>query len=473
MRDEALTDAWTSTGTFSPCAHAWRCMARFVVVGGGAAGMSAASVAKRRDPDLEVLVLEAGEHISFSACGMPYWIGGTIEGDADRLVVRSPEEARERGLDVRLGTRAVDVDPEDERLVVEDADGRRGLGYDALCLAPGVAAVNPFDEMAGVHTLRHLDDGIRLDRAIEADAPERVCIVGGGFVGVEMAEAACQRGWETTLVHSGETLLGDLVGAELGQHVNEAVRGHGVELVLGARATGLVGEDRVEAVEVGDRHVGADLVVLAIGARPRTELAQAAGCTLGPAGTIRVDKQMRTGVDGVWACGDAVAFEHRLTGEPTFLPLALHANRSGRIVGENVAGGQERFPGVLGTAVTRFEELEVAGTGLDLEAAREAGFDAVAETISSVTRAGYFPGADEIHVRLVVEEDTGRVLGGQIVGGEGAGKRIDTVAAAIWQGATASDLEAMDLSYAPPFSPTWDPVAIAGRMAARAAGGSA
>lgn len=438
------------------------------MVGGGAAGMTAASVANRRDPSMDVTVVEAGDHISFSACGMPYWVGGTVEGGPERLVVRNPQQARDRGLAVRTGTRVVDVHPGTQEVMLDDGDGRAMLAYDELCLAPGVEAVNPFELLDGVHTLRHLDDGIELQKALEADPPEHVCIVGGGFVGVEMAEAACQRGWSTTLVHSHETLLSDIVGPELGEHVNTAVEEHGIELLLGQRATGLVGDEHVEAVETEQERVPADLVVLAIGARPRNQLAQAAGCSLGPAGTITVDETMRTDQDRIWACGDAVAFEHRLTGEATFLPLALHANRSGRIVGENIAGGEARFPGVLGTAVTRFEGLEIASTGLTVEDAQAAGFDAVGETITSVTRAGYFPGARDVHVRLVVERGTERVLGGQIVGGDGAGKRIDTVAAAVWKEATASEIEAMDLAYAPPFSPTWDPVAIAARIAGRA-----
>lgn len=443
-------------------------MDRLVVVGGGAAGMSAASVAKRRDPSLEVVLLEAGEHISFSACGIPYWIGGTVEGSSDRLVVRSPEEARERGLDVRTRTRAVDVDPDGRTVTVEGPDGSERLDYGTLCLAPGVEAVNPFDPLEGVHTVRHLDDGIRLRDALEADPPEHACVVGGGFVGVEMAEAFVERGWPTTLVHSGETLLDTLVAPSLGEQVNERVREAGVELVTGDRADELEGDERVQAVHVGGERLEADLVVAAVGARPRAGLAERAGCKLGPAGTIAVDDRMRTSVEDVYACGDCVAFEHRLTGEDVFLPLALHANRSGRIVGENVAGGDERFPGVLGTAVTKFEDLEVAATGLDVDEARRAGFDPVAETITSVTRAGYFPGSSEVDVRLVVDEGTERVLGGQLVGGPGTAKRVDTIAAAVWMGATAGDLEAMDLAYAPPFGPTWDPVAIAGRLSQRA-----
>ncbi len=446
-------------------------MGRLVVVGGGAAGMSAASVAKRRDPELEVVVLEQGKHVSFSACGMPYWAGGIVEGGQDRLVVLSPEDARERGLDVRLQTEALDVDPEARTLELEGPEGRASLGYDRLVLAPGVEPRTPWPgcDLEGIHALRHLDDGIRLVEDLGRHAVEHACVIGGGFVGLEMAEAFVHRGIETSLVHSGATLMSGVIEPTLGEMINRRVRDAGVELILEQRADGLEGETRVTGVEIGGDRVTADLVIMAIGARPRTELAEAAGCSLTTSGAIQVDGRMRTTVDGILAAGDCVAFPHKLTGEPTFLPLALHANRAGRIAGETVAGNDARFPGVLGTAITRFEDLEIAATGLTLPAAEEAGFDAVAEAITSQTRAGYFPGSSDIHVRMVVERGTGRVLGCQIVGGTGAGQRIDTAASAIWMGATADDVEAMDLSYAPPFSPTWDPVAIAARIAGRRA----
>lgn len=447
-------------------------MARLVVVGGGAAGMSTASVAKRRDPDLDVVVLEQGHHISFSACGMPYWAGGIVQGDEDRLVVLTPEEARERGLDVRMETQAVDVDPEPRTVQVAGPDGQEALDYDHLLLAPGVEPRTPWPgcELPGVHALRHLDDGVALVEDLDTHTIERACVIGGGFVGLEMAEAFVHRGLATTLIHSRATLMSGMIEPELGELVNQRVRQAGVDLVLGRRADGLEGQDRVTGVDVGDEVLDTDLVVMAIGASPRTRLAQAAGCELTGSGAIAVDDQMRTSVDGILAAGDCVAFPHRLTGEPTFLPLALHANRAGRIAGETIAGNKARFPGVLGSAITRFEDLEIAATGLTLPRAREAGFDAVAETITSNTRAGYFPGSQKIHVRMVVERGTGRVLGCQIVGGPGAGQRIDTAAAAIWMEATADDVEAMDLAYAPPFSPTWDPVAIAARIAGREAG---
>lgn len=437
--------------------------------------MSCASVVSRRLEDADVTVLEAGGHISFAACGMPYWLGDEIPGDEDELVVVSPEEARnERGIDVRTETRVTRVDPQARTVTFETADGQGSLSYDRLVLAPGVEALDPFgcSQLANVITLRHLDDGIEAKALLEEHEPETACVVGGGFVGIETAEALNRRGIETTIVQSSDTLLDRMLVPELGEKLNERVQAAGIDLETNARAQDVLSENgRARAVELPEGEVSGDLVVVAVGARPRTELAQEAGCRVGDHGGVVVDEAMRTGVDDVLACGDCVAYPHKVTGDDVVMPLALHANRSGRIAGETLADNEAAFPGVLGTAVTRFEDLEIAATGLTVEEAEQAGFEATAATIESVTRAGYHPDADPIHVRLVAEQSTGRLLGGQILGGPGSGKRIDTVASAVWMGATCEDIEGMDLAYAPPVSPTWDPVAIAARITGRGVDG--
>lgn len=442
-------------------------MTRILVVGGGAAGMTAASVAKRRDPDLEITVAEAGGHVSFSACGMPYWLSGTVPGPDDTLVVVSAQEAREeRGLDVRLGTRVTALDADARTAVLESEEGRETFAYDEVVLATGARADQPFEVPAeGVFALRHLDDGVALRRHLETHRPKRACVVGGGFVGLEMAEAFADLGLETRLVHSRDTLLHTVLDPESGGRLGEAVQAAGVDLVLGQRVQGVSGEPGALKVEAGGESFETDLVVLGLGVQPETRLAEAAGVATGPGGALLVDATQRTGVEGVWAAGDSVAVPHRVTGEPMFLPLALHANRMGRIVGQNLTGGEARFPGVLGTLVTRFRGTEVGATGLTEVAAREAGIDPVAATIRSGSKAGYFPGSQKIQARIVADAATGRVLGAQTVGGTDTAKRIDTMAAAVWMGATLEEVEAFDLAYAPPFGPVWDAWAIAARMA--------
>lgn len=446
-------------------------MTRLLVVGGGAAGMSAASVAKRNDPGIDVLVAEAGTAISYSACGMPYWVSGLVEGEKDALIVLSAEEARqEREIDVRVRTRAARIDHASRTAVLEGPDESEDVSYDRLVLAPGTEPRVPFPvpEEAPVFSLRHLDDGVAVKRFVDDEEPKRAVMVGGGFVGLEMAEALLDRDLEVVLVHSRKTLMSGVLDEDLGQELNERVgKEDGASLVLEARVTGVSGDADGVTVDAGGETFDADLAVLGLGAAPRTELAQAVGAKTGTTGAIAVDDRMRTDVDHVWACGDAVEFPHKVTGKPVFLPLALHANRSGRIVGENVTGGDKTFPGVLGTTITRFYEMELGVTGLGEQAAREAGFHAVVATIKSGSKAHYFPGSQKLKAKIVVDRDSGRVLGAQVLGGENTAKRIDTMAAAIWTAATASDVEAFDLAYAPPFNPVWDPWAIAARMADR------
>lgn len=447
---------------------------RVLVVGGGAAGMSCASLVKRRDPEADVTVLERGGFVSFSACGIPYWLGGTVEGDADRLVVLDPEEARqERGIDVRTGIEVETVDAQDRTLEARSDGERQTLAYDRLVLATGVEAVDPFEaeEADNVLTFRHLDDGVRAQEVLSSRSPDEACVIGGGLVGIEISESLADRGIETTLVEAGEALLGDRLAPELGEQLTERLRGADVAVRCGQRAEAIeVTDGAAEAVVLPDETIGADLVVVAVGTQPRTRLAEEADCSIADAGGILTDQRMRTDVDDVLACGDGVAYPHRVSGERVVQPLALHANRSGRVAGETIAGGEATFPGVLGTAVAQFGDTEVALTGLNEAQARDAGYEAVSATIEARTKAGYMPGAAPVHVHLVAEEATGRVLGGQIVGGHGAGKRIDTIAAATWMEATCEEVEAMDLAYTPPLSPTWDPVAIAARMAAREVG---
>lgn len=443
---------------------------RVAIVGGGAAGMACASLLKRRRPETEVQVFEAGEHVSYSACGIPDWLGGKVEGGPERLVVVSAERAREeRGIDVRTRTRVAGVDPASRTLSLDD--GER-VGYDRLVLATGVRPLDPFDSrsLANVFAFRHLDDGIRARRFLEEQDPQRACVVGGGFVGIEVSEALVHRGVETTLVQQADTLVGARLCTDLGERIERRMQEAGIDVRTGTRARAIErSKDQARAVALDGDTIATDLVVVAVGTEPRSRLAQQAGCRTGPAGAVIVDERMRTSVEGVLACGDCVAYRHRLTGEHTRQPLALHANRGGRIAGATILDEPARFPGILGTAATQFADLEIALTGLTQREARQAGYEAVSRTIEATTKAGYEPGARPVHVHLVAEQGTGRVLGGQIVGGPGAGKRIDTLAAAIWSEATCRDVEAMDLAYSPGLSPTWDPLAIAARLTAREA----
>ena len=447
---------------------------RLIVIGGDAAGMSAAAQARRmaKPAELEILAFERGRHTSYAACGLPYLVGGFVE-DAERLVARSPEEHRARGVDVRIRHEVLAIDPKARTVTVRDLDAgsERTERYDELLIATGASGVMPpwpGAEAKGVLQLRTLDDAAELQRLIDGGA-RRAVVVGAGYIGLEVAEALVERGLEVTVVERLDAPMGSVLDADMAEAVAEAMRSAGVDLRLGSSVEGFDTKDgRVSAVRTDGGAIPADLVVVGLGVRANSGLASEAGIAVGEAGGILVDDHMRTGTPHVWAAGDCVESRHRVSGASVVVALGTHANKQGRAAGTNIAGGDDSFGGVLGTAVTRFGSLEIGVTGLTERDAVKAGFDAVGVVTESVTRAHYYPGAQPIRIKVVAERASGRLLGAQIVGGEAAGKRIDVFATALWNGMTVDEIGGMDLSYAPPFSPVWDPVLLAAGKAATA-----
>jgi NADPH-dependent 2,4-dienoyl-CoA reductase/sulfur reductase-like enzyme len=446
---------------------------RVVVVGADAAGMSAASQAKRVDDTLEIVALERGTHTSYSACGIPYWVGGVVP-DVDALVARTPKQHRANGIDLRLRSEAMAVDMDRREVEVRDHAGASTyrLGFDHLVLATGARPRRPDvpgADAEGIHGVQTLDDGERLLESLERE-PRRAVVVGGGYIGIEMAEAMVLRGLEVTvLTRSAEPMA--TLDPDMGNQVHRAMEDLGIDVRTKVRLDGFeTGDDgRVTAVATDAGSFPADLVVLGTGVAPETTLAREAGLTLGRWGGLVTDLQMRVfDAEGVWAAGDCVESIDLVSGNRVHVALGTHANKQGRVLGTNLGGGYATFPGVVGTAVSKVCELEIARTGL-----READCDAVgyrwlAVSVDSTTRAGYYPDAEPITVKLVVEQRTGRLLGGQIVGREGAAKRVDILAVALWNKMTVEEIALLDLGYAPPFSPVWDPVLIAARKAADA-----
>ncbi|HUR74100.1 MAG TPA: FAD-dependent oxidoreductase [Sporichthya sp.] len=447
---------------------------RVVVIGGDAAGMSAASMAKRLRPDLELIVFERGQHTSYSMCGIPYWVAGDVPDWRD-LVARTPEEHRRNGIDVRLNSEVTAIDPAAGTVEVRDpAGGTATVGWDHLVLGTGAEPIRPDlpgIDAAGVFEVQRIPDGAGVLAAVAAGA-KRAVVVGAGYIGIEMAEALVRRGLEVAVVDREEQPMGTL-DTDMGVHVRAAMEGEGIEVRTGVAVEGFeTFADAITGVVTDRGTLPADLVICALGARPAVGLARDAGLAIGDAGGIRTDDRQQV-AERIWAGGDCVEVRHRISGRFTTIALGTHANRHGRVIGSNVAniaGREARFPGVIGTAVSKVCTLEIGRTGLGERAAAEAGFDAVAITIESTTRAGYMPDGGPIWVKLIAERGTGRVLGGQIVGhNEGAAKRIDVVATAVWTGLSAGELAGVDLSYAPPFSPLWDPVTLAARAASQAA----
>jgi NADPH-dependent 2,4-dienoyl-CoA reductase/sulfur reductase-like enzyme len=452
---------------------------RIVIIGGDAAGMTAASQAKRLRPDLEVIAFERGRFASYSACGIPYWVAGDV-GDPDNpadpgpLIARAPKQHRENGIDLRMRTEVVEVDL--DRGTVDARSHETGqterLGFDQVVFATGAVPVRPKlpgADADGIYGVQTLDDGAAVIAAL-TKGPRRAVVVGGGYVGVEMAEALCRHGLEVTIVERDKEPMKTL-DPDMGALVHDAMERMGIDVRTSLAVEGFeVGADgQVRGVAAGAQTLPADVVVLGLGVRPGTALARAAGLPVGAAGGLCTDLRMRIpGRDGVWAAGDCVETIDRVSGQRVHVPLGTHANKQGRVVGTNIGGGYATFPGIVRTAVSRVCDLEIARTGLLEADAEQAGFGFVTARVESTTRAGYFPGAAPITVKILAERRTGRMLGGQIVGQEDSGKRIDTLAVALWNEMTVEEVTALDLGYAPPFSPVWDPVLIAARKAADA-----
>lgn len=440
---------------------------RLVVVGGDAGGMAAVSQVRRLRPHLDIVALEKGSYTSYSACGIPYLVGGEVDR-LEQLVARTPQQFRDKDrIDVRTRheVMAVHLDEREVEVRAHDLGRTIRIGFDQLLLGTGGSPHRPplpGIDLPLVHGVQHLDDAAHLLRhAVDLGGAARVVVVGGGYIGLEMAEAFVRRGAHVTLVDAGPQVLSGALDADMAALVTEAVRALGVTLHLGCRVHGF----EPDGVVCDAGRVAAELVVLGIGTRPNTALAAAAGVALGAKGAVAVDRRQATNLPGVWAAGDCCDVLHLVSGQRDYLPLGTYANRQARVAGINIGGGYATFPGVLGTAVSGICGLEVARTGLTEVQAAAAGFGVVTSTIRSTTAAGYHPAAEAITVKLVVERGSGRVLGAQLVGGRGAGKRIDTCATAIQAGLAVDDWLHLDLAYAPPFSPVWDPVVVAAREA--------
>ncbi len=442
---------------------------RLVIIGGVAAGMSAASRARKLNPQLEIIVLEKGRHVSYGTCGLPYYLSGQV-AEARELVVYTAEFFREkRNIDVRLEHEAIAIEPGRKSVHALDRGAQPGaIGYDKLVIATGGAPELeiPGSELGGVFTCNDLEGAIRLRHFLEQQRPKRAVIIGSGYIGLEVADALAKRGLEVTVLERSESVL-EGIEPEIGERVEAVLGQHGVRLMKNAAAISISADaqGRAAAVQYGTGgSQPAELVVLATGIVPRAGLAQPAGIQLGRTGAIAVDERMQTSANSIYAAGDCAEVRHLVTGQPAYVPLGTTANKQGRVAGENAAGGHARFEGVVGTLVTQVFELGVAKTGLSAAQAKAHGFQPDAVTITSTSRARYFAGKP-ILVKLVWDRATGRLLGCQMAGQEGIAKRIDVAAMALHARMRIPDMLHLDLSYAPPFAPVWDPILIAANEA--------
>ncbi|EAT17272.1 FAD-dependent oxidoreductase [Desulfuromonas acetoxidans] len=446
---------------------------RVVIIGGDAAGMSAASKIRREQPDRPIIVVERGAHTSYAACGMPYYIGGLIE-NSDQLIARTPQQFRDKyQIDVRTRHEAIRLDPAAKRVLIRDlnTNAESWLNYGELLLATGACPFCPEVDgldARGIFGLSTLESGLRVHDALKREQPQKAVVVGGGYIGLEMAEALIRQGLDVALIQRGPQVMATL-DPDMGELVSKALRHIGVQLHLNEEFSHFTVENnRVNAVVTNQRSLPADLVILGMGVRPNSQLAAEAGLRLSHKQAIWVDQTMRTSHDHIWAAGDCAVSTHLLTEKPVNIALGTIANKQGVVAGTNIAGGNARFPGIVGTAVSKICAVEVARTGLQETELHHLDIDYATATIKSRTRAGYYPQAGTIHVKMLGEKKTGKLLGAQIVGFEGAAKRIDILATALTAQMTVANIIDLDLSYAPPFSPVWDPVQTAARKLIKA-----
>jgi NADPH-dependent 2,4-dienoyl-CoA reductase/sulfur reductase-like enzyme/rhodanese-related sulfurtransferase len=435
---------------------------RLLIIGGVAGGATAAARARRLDEHAGITVVERGPYVSYANCGLPYFISRDIE-KRSQLLLQTPEGFDARyGVQVHVNTEALEIDRAGHRVRVKGPQGERWLAYDKLILAQGGTPIVP--PLPG-HDARHVfklwtvPDTDRLQAFLLEEKPKTALVVGGGFIGLEMAEAFQHRGLATTVVELLPTVMG-VMDPAFGVAIAGALRKHGVEVVTGAGVKAVHAAGKT--VELNDgRRLPADLVLFSVGVRPELSLARRAGLALGATGALLVDERLQTSDQDIYAAGDMVEVQQKISGRKVRVPLAGPANRQGRIAASNALGRSMRYSGALATSVVKVFDHAAGMTGLTEKAAREAGFDVGVSILHKDHHAGYYPGAKELTLQLVYDRKTGRLLGGEAFGPEGVDKRIDVLATALLGELTLDDLAELDLAYAPPFSSANDPVNLA------------
>lgn len=445
---------------------------KIVIVGGVAGGASCAARCRRLDETAEILILDRGPYVSFANCGLPYYVGDVIKDEA-KLLVANPALFRDRfNIEVRTENEVVAINREAREIEVKEvASGRMYREtYDALVLSPGAAAVRPplpGIDLPGIFVVRTIPDSRQIRAWIDEKPAKSAVIVGGGFIGLEMAENLVHRGLSVTVVEMLDQVMPPL-DPEMARPVQEHLEKHGIKVALGDGVASFEARRGQVAVKTksAEEHAG-DIVILAIGVRPETALAKAAGLELGARGGIRVDDRMRTGDPNIWAVGDAVEVKDVVTGEWALIPLAGPANRQGRIAADGICGRDSKFRGVQGTAICGVFDIAVASTGASEKSLQRAGItDYEKVYLHPANHVGYYPGAKPINLKLIFQKSDGRILGAQAVGEAGVDRRIDVIATAIQFGGSVFDLEESELCYAPQFGGAKDPVNYAGMIAA-------
>lgn len=441
---------------------------KVIIIGGIAAGMSAAAKLKRMSPNDEVIVYEKGDIVSFGACGLPYYAGGFFD-DSNEMIARTAEEFRKTGINLFTNHEVLEVDFDNKKLRVKDLIQNMIIeeSYDKLMIASGASSIIPpikGIDSENVLTLKSMDDGNKLRALMENENLKRVTVIGAGFIGVEAIEAAKKRGKEVTVVQLQDRILAEVFDEEITNLLEEEIRKHDVNLLLDETVMEITTASKVTNIKTNKREFETDIVIVATGFRPNTAFVKNEKLEMLKNGAIVVDKYGRTSIEDVYAAGDCATINSVITNKPVYVPLATGANKLGRIVGENLAGANNEFQGSLASSCIKVMDMEAARTGLSEKEVKALGFDYKTKFITDMNHTSYYPGQTKIYVKLIYDAHTKVIYGGQVAGYKDAVQRCNVIATCIFAKMTTAQLGMLDLSYAPPFSRTWDVLNVAGNV---------
>ncbi len=444
---------------------------KILIVGGVAGGATAAARLRRLKENAEIIIFEKGEYVSFANCGLPYYIGNKIE-NRENLIIRTPKSIETRfNVDVRVNNEVVDIDPEKKKVKVKDLKNNKTYfeDYDKLVLSPGAEPLKPpiegIDEVDNLFTLRDIPDTDSIKKLVESEKVQKAVVVGGGFIGLEMTENLKNAGLNVSLVEMMDQVMPPL-DYDMAVKIHNHLREKDIDLHLEDGVKSFKREDGESKVVLeSGKKLKSDIIILAIGVRPETELAEKAGLEIGEVRGIKVNEYLETSDPDIYAIGDAIEIKHKVDGEPCYIPLAGPANKQGRIVANNIAGQKEKYKGTQGTFITKVFDLTVASTGMNEKTLKRKGINYEKSFTISRSHVGYYPGAKKMTIKVIFDPRNGRLYGAQIVGKEGVDKRIDVLANAIRFEKTVFDLQELELAYAPPYSAAKDPVNMAGYVA--------
>lgn len=441
---------------------------RVIIIGGIAAGTSAAAKFRRMHKDAEIVIYEKNNIVSFGACGLPYFVGDFFE-DSNNMIARTPEAFINSGVDVKTLHEVKRVDFENKKVIVKDLKGDEEFEdyYDKLMIATGASSIIPPIknlDIENVHTLKSMEDGIRLKELFRDENNKNIAIIGAGFIGLEAVEAAKKYGKKVSVFQLGDRILQDVFDKEITDLLEEELRNHNVDLYLQESVTEIIGDKKVKRVKTPNMEVEADVVIIATGVRPNTEFLKNSNLEMLPNGAIIVDNYGKTSIEDVYSAGDCATITQIITGEKAYVPLATGANKLGRIVGENLAGADIEFQGSLSSSCIKVMNMEAGRTGITESKAKALNLNYKTVFINDMNATNYYPGQSKIYIKLIYDSESKVILGGQVAGYKDAVQRVNVIAACIYGKLTTKELGMLDLCYAPPFARTWDALNVAGNV---------